>query len=271
VRDVAHVPRTIRLDFAYDGTDFVGWQHQAGRTSVQEIVEQALAAACDVERVVVEGASRTDSGVHARGQVASARVETRLDDATLTNALHARLPRSILLTSLRTVNDGFHARFDAGSKLYAYRIYCGPRPDPFERLYSAWSRWPLDLDKMRSGARHLVGKHDFAAFATAGSPREHTVRTLYNVHVFAKREVVTLGFLGDGFLYNQVRNMTGTLMLAGYGKILPENVREILDSRDRRRAGPNAPPEGLFLLCVRYGRGANRRRELSGEETLPSR
>jgi tRNA pseudouridine38-40 synthase len=271
VRDVTRVSRTIRLELAYDGTDLAGWQHQKGFPSAQAAVEAALAAACGVERVVVEGASRTDAGVHARCQVASARVETRLDDSTLAKAIQARLPRSIRLTALLTVRDGFHARFDAGSKLYAYRIDCGDRRDPFQRRFAAWSRFPLDIDKMREGAKHLTGRHDFAAFATAGSPRVHTVRTLYTVHVWRRRSLVTLGFLGDGFLYNQVRNMAGTLMLAGSGKIAPEEIGAILASRDRRRAGPNAPPEGLFLLRVRYGRGSERRSQVSGGRSGPAR
>lgn len=249
------MPRTIRLELAYDGTEFSGWQLQAGRASVQEAVETALAAACDVERVLVEGASRTDAGVHARCQVASARVETRLDDRTLANAIHARLPPSIRLRSLRTVADGFHARFDAGSKLYAYRVDVGDRPDPFRRRFVAWSKWPLDLDSMRAAARHLTGTHDFSAFATAGSPREHAVRTLRAIHVFERRGRFVFGFLGDGFLYNQVRNMVGTLLEVGYGKRAPDDVGAILRSRDRRRAGPNAPPEGLVLLRVRDRRG----------------
>src|SRR5262245_48009603 len=156
--------RTIRLELAYDGTDFVGWQRQANGVSVQEVVEEALAKACDVDRVVVEGASRTDAGVHALRQLASARVDTALDDATLVRAMHARLPASVAVRSLATAPPDFHARFWAAAKRYAYRLQHGERRFPIGRAYAAWCPRALDLHRMREGARHLVGRHDFAAF-----------------------------------------------------------------------------------------------------------
>lgn len=258
-RDRAAVPRTIRLELAYDGTGFVGWQRQANGTSVQEVVEDALAKACDVGRVVVEGASRTDSGVHALRQLASARVDTALDDATLRRAMHARLPPTVAVRELATAPDGFHARHWARSKRYAYRMQHGERRFPVGRDFAAWVPRVPDLGAMRAGAARLVGRHDFAAFATAGSPRSSTVRLVRSMHLFRRRDVTTIAVEGDGFLYNQVRAFAGTLVEVGLGKLSPDDVASILASRDRRRAGPTAPPEGLFLVRVRAGDGPGSR------------
>jgi tRNA pseudouridine38-40 synthase len=249
---LARVPRTIRIDLAYDGTGFVGWQRQDNGASVQEALESALAAACGSERVVVEGASRTDSGVHARRQTASAQVESRLDDATLARAVNSRLPWSIAVLRIATVRDDFQARAGARGKHYAYRIRHGERADPIDRAFCAWSRGVPAIPPMREAALLLVGTHDFASFATSGSPRVSTIRTIHGAHVFRRRDLTLFGFCGNGFLYNQVRVMVGTLLLVGHGKLAPARVREILEARDRRLAGPTAPPEGLHLLSVLY-------------------
>ena len=254
------MPRTIRIDIAYDGTDFVGWQRQENGLSVQQVVEESLAVAIGAESALVEGASRTDSGVHALAQTASARVETRLDDATILRAMNFRLPMSVAVLRVATVPDDFHARFSAVGKYYAYRIRHTERPHPVGRAYCAWTRFELRIAPMREAARALVGRHDFAAFAAAGSPRlapvrASTVREVRAVHVLQRRDITTFAFCGDGFLYNQVRAMAGTLILVGQGKLGADEVAGILASRDRRRAGPTAPPEGLFLLAVLYSRG----------------
>jgi tRNA pseudouridine38-40 synthase len=241
--------RTIRIDLAYDGTDFVGWQRQRNGRSVQEVVEEALAAACG-SAVPIEGASRTDAGVHALRQVASARVETRLDDATLVRAMNARLPPSVAVLAVATQPDGFQAIAWARGKRYAYRIEHGERRSPIGRAYATWVPQAPDLLAMRAGAACLRGRHDFAAFASAGSPRASTVREVRSIHILRRRNVTTIAVEGNGFLYNQVRAFAGTLLKVGRGCLAAEDVAGILASGDRRRAGPTAPPEGLFLVRV---------------------
>ncbi|MBL8696553.1 MAG: tRNA pseudouridine(38-40) synthase TruA [Planctomycetes bacterium] len=258
--------RSICLRLAYDGTDFVGWQRQATGPSIQEAVERALAGACDVPRLVVEGASRTDAGVHARLQIASAIVETRLSDDEIRRAMNARLPSSIAVLGVATMPDGFHARFWSVFKRYAYRIESAPRRSPIGRSYAMWTPRSLDVARMRLGARHLLGRHDFAAFASAGSPREHTVRVVQHLHVFQRRNITTIAVQGTGFLYNQVRAFAGTLLLVGQGRLAPEEVAKIRDSRDRRLAGPTAPPEGLHLVRVQIGEGPGRKPSLFEDE-----
>ncbi len=258
--------RSLRIDLAYDGTEFVGWQRQSNGTSVQQVVEEALAASCGGRSFAVAGASRTDSGVHALGQVASTRVDTRLDDGTLARAMNAHLPASVAVLDVRTMPDGFHARFWATAKRYVYRVEHGSRRSPLGRQYVAWMPSAPRLGPMREAAASLRGRHDFAGFATAGSPRTTTVRTVRSIHLFRRRRVTTIAVEGDGFLYNQVRAMAGTLLQVGFGQRPPGDVAEILRSRDRRLAGPTAPPEGLVLLRVRIGPGPSRRPEDPDDE-----
>lgn len=258
--------RTIRIDVAYDGTPFVGWQRQDNGPSVQAELESALGAALGVARIVINGASRTDAGVHARNQVASARVATRLDDITILRAMNARLPESIAVLSVKTVEDTFHARFSTTGKRYIYKMECSRRRSPFHRTHCAWMPLPLDVRAMREGARALVGTQDFASFANVGSPRSTTIRTIRSVHVFTRGDVTFFAFEGDGFLYNQVRSMVGTLCLVGRGRLAAQDVEKILRARDRRAAGPTAPPEGLFLLRVLYEKGTSWAPHLSEED-----
>lgn len=245
------------MDVAYDGTDFAGWQRQAGLPTVQAALEEALGAACGGDAIAVAGSSRTDAGVHALHQAASACVETRLDNVTLQNAINARLPRSVAIRKIVTMNDSFHARFSARGKRYAYRVESSERRDPLGLRFSAWLPWPLDLAAMRVGASHLRGRHDFAAFATAGSPRASTVRTIRSVHISRRKNTTIFAFEGDGFLYNQVRAMVGTLLLVGQRKLAPADVETIREGLDRKQAGPTAPPEGLFLLRVLFSKSTS--------------
>ncbi|MBM3992020.1 MAG: tRNA pseudouridine(38-40) synthase TruA [Planctomycetes bacterium] len=243
--------RNVRMQLAYDGSRFHGWQRQEGFDSVQETVELALESLVSTH-VTVFGAGRTDAGVHALGQVAHVHVATALDDDRLAHALNAHLPEGVVVRRLETCADDFHAQFDACGKRYAYRIETGRFRLPFPPQYSHFVRDPLDLAAMRAAAREFLGEQDFASLASAGSPRKSTVRTIRALKIVARRGALAIVVEGNGFLYNMVRTIAGTLLDVGRGKLDPARVRAILDARDRREAAATAPPEGLYLLSVLY-------------------
>lgn len=245
--------RNVRLTLAYDGREFHGWQTQPGMRTVQEEVTRTLQLIVR-EPLVVFGASRTDAGVHARGQVANFHASDRIPLVSLTRAIAHRLPEDIVLIHLAEAPSTFHASRAAECKLYRYSIFASPtRPARDRAAGTSWHVWhPLCEDRMRAAAAHLVGTHDFAAFASAGSQRATTVRTVRRVEVRRRFEQVIVEVEGDGFLYNQVRNMVGTLVEVGRGHWPPERVVGILASCDRRNAGPTAPPQGLCLEWIRY-------------------
>lgn len=243
--------RNIRVRIAYDGSKFFGWQRQDGFDSVQQSLEEAIESLTG-ETVVVHGAGRTDTGVHSIGQVANFHLDTRLGDHGLLRALNAHLVDGAAVTGLETCDDDFHARFDARGKRYLYRVVTGTVRPPFGQEYTAWIREPLDLGRVRAAARILEGEHDFAAFASAGSPRSTTVRRVRAVRVIARREHFAIAVEGEGFLYNMVRAMAGTLLDVGRGRFTPQDVARILAGADRQAAGPTAPAAGLWLLRVLY-------------------
>lgn len=247
------MPRNVRLLIAYDGTDFHGWQHQPGLRTVQESIQQAIRRVAR-HQVSLIGSGRTDAGVHARGQVANFETTCEIPCDNLRKAIGSRLPKDISIIRADEVPAGFRSTFDAVSKLYRYRIHNAPgRPveDLAQRYcYHFWH--PLDDDAMRRAAALLVGTHDFAAFASKGSERESTVRTVLRIEVYRRYEDVFVDVEGKGFLYNQVRNMVGTLIEIGRGHWPPPYAGEILASRDRSTAGPTAPARGLCLQWVKY-------------------
>jgi tRNA pseudouridine38-40 synthase len=247
--------RTIKLTLAYDGTAYSGWQTQPGRLTVQGALEAVLAKITG-SAVRVVGASRTDAGVHALGQVASFSIESRLSAEVFGRALNAELPHDVAVREAVEVHEGFHSIRDAVRKRYRYAICDGPVRDVF-RLRYAWQLYErLDGEAMHAAAQALVGTHDFASFQTSGSPREDTVRTIHELVVQRGRagdpDLVTVEVEGNGFLYNMVRTIVGTLVEVGRG-VRPETwPAEVLAARDRRAAGRTAPPQGLFLLRVEY-------------------
>lgn len=243
--------RNVRLLIAYDGSRFFGWQRQDGFDSVQQSLEEAIESLTGA-RVVVHGAGRTDTGVHALGQVASCHLATRLDDHRLCHALNAHLDEGVVVRRLETCRDDFHAQFDATGKRYLYVTATTPFRPPFGEELCHWTREPLDLAAVRAAARHFVGTRDFAALASAGSPRQSTVRTVEHVRVVARRERFAVVVQGTGFLYNMVRTIAGTLLEVGRGRLAADDVPAILASGDRRLAGATAPARGLWLLRVRY-------------------
>jgi tRNA pseudouridine38-40 synthase len=247
--------RNVRVLLAYHGASFFGWQRQEGFVSAQQGLEEALLALTG-ERVRVVGAGRTDAGVHALGQVASFHTSTRLADERLLFALNAHLPPGLVARALETCADDFHAQKDARGKRYAYLVRTETFPLPFGRDLSHWVPEALDLAAMRQAARAFVGRQDFSSLASAGSPRRSNVRHVRAVHLVVRRAGFALVVEGDGFLYNMVRTLAGTLLEVGRGRRSPESVRALLAARDRRLAGPTAPPEGLYLVRVLYSEPA---------------
>lgn len=253
------------LTISYDGTAYAGWQRQDGFDTVQQRLEEAFEVIVG-EPVVVHGAGRTDAGVHALRQAAHVRLGRRIDPGVLVRAVNGNVPRDIAVTAVRPVPAEFHARFSAIGKRYAYRFSTGRVRPVFGRGYSHWARGVLDVDAMRRGGAALVGTHDFASFASnPGYERKRgTVRTVQRLHVVRRRREVALVIQGDGFLYNMVRAIAGTLRDVGVGKLPSCRVGEILAARDRRVAGPTIEPGGLYLVRVLYGPGAFRGRVESG-------
>lgn len=246
--------RTIKLVLAYDGADFHGWQRQQdGVRTVQQDVE-SVARRVLREPVNLVGASRTDAGVHAAGQVAHVRTNASIPVESLRRAIGHRLPRDAAVVHACEAPPAFHATRSALGKLYRYRIYnsfCRPVEQLADR--HCWHVWfPLETDAMCDAAARLCGTRDFSAFATAGSQRESNVRTVTRIDVRRRFRELRIDVQGDGFLYNQVRNMVGTLVEIGRGHWVPEKIDEILASRDRAAAGPTAPAHGLCLQWVRY-------------------
>lgn len=245
--------RTIKLTIAYDGTEFVGWQRQENGVSIQGLIETALSE-IEGAPVTLHGAGRTDSGVHALGQVASARITVPIADAQLMRALNAHLPDAIRVTGVTTEPDGFHARFSAIGKAYEYRIWNGPILPPFARLYAWHVIEPLNVEAMREAARAIPGEHDFAAFKGSRGINRTTVRTVASADWVADGEALTFAIAGSGFLRYMVRSLVGTLVEIGRGARPASDVAGLLASPDRSAAGRTAPPHGLFLVRVDYSR-----------------
>src|SRR5688500_4226083 len=228
--------RTLKLTLAYDGSRFVGWQRQAAGESIQGLLEDALAA-FEGAPVSVQGAGRTDAGVHALGQVASVRVTFGHDVATLTRALNARLPEDVRVLAVADVPADFHARFSARGKTYQYRLRNAAIASPFERAYVWHVPEPLAQDAMAAAAALLIGRHDFAAFRSAGAEVATTVRTVTRSEWTEEDRLLTYHVAGDGFLRHMVRAIVGTLVEVGRGWRAPEAVGALLRGGTRAAAG----------------------------------
>ena len=242
---------TYRLLVQYDGRPFCGWQRQPNGLSIQECIERALGIISS-EECTIQGAGRTDAGVHALGQVASFQLATELDTAELRRAINANLPPEIRIVSVRRAAEGFHARKHAKQKSYRYLIMSGEERNPFMPFYAAWLPRKLDEARMRDAAALLVGRHDFSAFRATGSSAKTSVRELRALEVRRGGGSVSIVATADGFLRHMVRNLAGTLIEVGLGRFEPDDVKEILKGRDRSKAGPTAPAKGLTLLRVDY-------------------
>jgi tRNA pseudouridine38-40 synthase len=244
--------RNIKLTLAYDGTDFNGWQTQPGYRTVQETLEKAMATLTGEERIRVNASGRTDAGVHAAGQVANFYSNTNLPPDVMVRAINAHLPHDISVFAAEDKSEAFDANRDARRKLYRYVIHDGAVPSPFLRRYCCQSRHVLDVAAMRRAAAPLEGRHDFHSFETDWPNRMSSVRTITHLAINRFGDWIWLDVEADGFLYNMVRAIAGTLMNVGRGYWPETHVAAILRAEDRAQAGPTAPAQGLFLMRVCY-------------------
>ena len=244
--------KRVKLTVAYDGTNYCGWQVQPNGITVQEVLNQCLSEFTG-ENIETIGASRTDAGVHALGNVAVFDTEMRMPGDKFSFALNQRLPEDIRIQKSEEVDADFHPRYVKSQKTYEYRILNCRFPIPTERFYSHFTYIPLDVDKMKEAASYLIGEHDFKSFCSVHTQALDTVRRVYSVEVEKNRDdVIIIRVKGNGFLYNMVRIITGTLLEVGKGDYPPEKVKEILAAKDRKMAGATARPEGLTLVQIRY-------------------
>lgn len=244
--------KNFKLTIEYDGTLYHGWQRQVNDPTIQETIEKALSIMTG-EKVILTGSGRTDAGVHALGQVANFHSDTRIIPDDFRKGLNSLLPDDIVIRECIHADDSFHARYDAKSKTYNYRILNAAIPAAIGRQYAWFIRKALDLDAMSAAVSHIIGTHDFTTFEGAGSPRSHATRCVINADFIQKDQ----GYLifeieADGFLRYMVRNIVGTLVDVGHCKITPNDVKNILSLKDRSLAGITAPPHGLFLMRVKY-------------------
>lgn len=245
-----HMKR-VMLTVAYDGTRYHGWQIQNNGETIEGILNRCLSELLG-ETIEVIGASRTDSGVHAMGNVAVFDTESPIPADKISYALNRRLPEDITIQRSQQVDPAFHPRHTVSHKTYEYRIYCAPFPMPVRRLYSHFTYVPMDLSLMQSAAKYLVGTHDFKSFCSTQAQVESTIRQVESLDVFREGRELVIRVTGRGFLYNMVRIIAGTLMEVGRGYIAPEEVVRILEAKDRQAAGPTAPACGLTLVQIVY-------------------
>lgn len=243
--------RNIRLLIEYDGTKYYGWQKQPDKVTIQETIVKAIKEATN-EEVELIGSSRTDSGVHAKGFIANFNTESRIPAEKFREALNVKLPMDIVIVASNEVHEDFHARYCAKGKTYSYTIYNDIRPLAIGRQYSYHRKDDLDIDKMREACKYILGKHDFSCFKSSGSSVKTSIRTISELYIQSKDNFIKIYITGDGFLYNMVRIIVGTLIEVGNGKIDPLDVQKIIESKDRNRAGICVPPNGLVLEKVYY-------------------
>lgn len=241
----------IKLRLQYDGTCYHGWQAQKNLRTLQGQIVASIKKMTG-EEVNLIGASRTDKGVHALGQVANFHTTTSIGAPAFLKGLNSLTPEDILILEAKVVPEDFNARFCAKSKIYVYQIFNAPRPSIYHRRFCWFLHSSLDLLAMRKAARYLIGEHDFKSFQTGSSNSQSSVRTIYSLHITQKRSFIWIFIKANAFLYRMVRNIVGTLVEVGQKKRKAEEIISILAARDRKVAGNTAPACGLFLLRVYY-------------------
>ncbi len=243
--------KRVKLTVAYDGTNYCGWQVQPNGITIEEVLNQHLSELLR-EPIHVIGASRTDAGVHALGNVAVFDTAARMPAEKISFALNTRLPQDIRIQESKEVAADFHPRFCNTVKTYEYKILNRRFADPTKRLYSLFYYIPLDVGRMQKAAEYLVGEHDFKSLCTHKAEVENTVRTIYAVDIRREDDIITVRIRGNGFLYNMVRIIVGTLLRVGSGYYDPDYMKELLKAKDRQAAGETAPPQGLTLVKIEY-------------------
>ena len=242
--------RNIKITIQYNGKNYCGWQKQNNSPGIQGTIEKAI---FDItrEEVKITGSGRTDAGVHALGQVANFKTNSQIPVDRIPNALNAKLPKDISIVKAEEVDEDFHSRYSAKKKTYRYQIYNSQYRSPIYADISYPVKYDLDIDKMKKEAKSLIGTYDFKGFMSSGSSVIDTVRTIYNIEVSKSEDLIIIEIEGNGFLYNMVRIIAGTLVDIGRGRIT-ENMSTIIESKSRSMAGHTAPAHGLFLKKVDY-------------------
>lgn len=243
--------KRVCLVVAYDGTNYHGWQVQNNGITIESELNRCLTELFG-EPIEVIGASRTDAGVHALGNIAVFDTESPMPADKISYALNQRLPEDIRVRNSKEVSPDWHPRHCESRKTYEYHIYCSEFPMPVKRLYSYFTYWSLDVNRMREAASYLEGEHDFKSFCQTNAQVESTIRTIYSMEVEEQGTDIVIRVCGNGFLYNMVRIIAGTLMEVGRGRIRPEDMPDILEAKDRAAAGPTAPAHGLTLVKYEF-------------------
>lgn len=243
--------RRIRLVVSYDGTNYCGWQKQPNAVTIEEILNSAISQLCK-EEIEVIGASRTDSGVHAFSNIAVFDTCMRMEAHKFAFAINQRLPEDIRVQESDEVELNWHPRKCDCIKTYSYRILNRKIDIPTERLYAHFCYYSLDIDKMREATGYFIGTHDFTSFCSQKTQAKTAIRTIYSLEVLQDEDMITIVIRGDGFLYNMVRIIAGTLLAIGMGNINPDDVADIMRARDRQLAGQTMPAKGLTLVDIEY-------------------
>lgn len=243
--------RNIKLIIEYDGTNYAGWQRQNNAVAIQQKIEEAI------ERVTgsfseVIGSSRTDSGVHAKGFVCNFYTDSRIPTVNFKIALNGFLPEDIVIIKSEEVDEKFHARYNSLAKRYVYTVVVGTERPAIGRNYVHYFRRNLNIDKMREASKHFLGTHDFSAFKSTGSSVKTSVRTVKSLEIIQNEKTIEFSIVGDGFLYNMVRTIVGTLLEVGVGRFTPDHITPIINSKNRSKAGKSVPATGLCLEEVYY-------------------
>ena len=241
----------VKLVVAYEGTNYCGWQIQPNGITIEQVLNETLSSLVG-EEITVTGASRTDAGVHSLGNVAVFETHTKMPAEKISFALNQRLPEDIVVQESCQVPEDFHPRFSKSRKTYEYRILNCRFRQPLERRTSYFYHYPLDVSAMQKAAAYLVGEHDFTSFASVHAQTNTYVRMIYALDVVREGDMIRIRVQGNGFLYNMVRIIAGTLIQVGAGIKKPEDMESILAGKDRELAGPTAPAHGLTMIGLEY-------------------